>query len=651
MRFVDDNFTSFGDSQNVRHSGMTSRPSTSLTTTRLSLCPREDLRKLRIDKNEPEEKETKANLKRCRTIIRTASNRATSHFKYTRYLLLYVTKSTKTMGFGAFDRPVGAAADVSELQYVSALMQTNVEELRTDGTIQPQDIALFLQSRYGLDITPEQVAERLLTDFTAKKASPIRRRSLSAAQEQQLDLMEFTALLLISKLRRSETDGSCECLYRHAMKIMQEDGLGLQAPDDSDAIFLSLTPSVLKRIFGRLGEFDLAADNRLLVEMCNVVKQEQTDDNGRALLNATTLQKALVHDVQKFESTDDILTNFAKVQALKEEQDPGFAKEFLETAVHTAKQVKAKIIGGEGEDDNNNNNTHEEAEDSTVAFDKEVVPQTAAPTIIRAMHALPLTKTAPFIDWTADTYRSQLLVVLLWAFFGLSFLTYGILSFPLESTCEGFEERRSWIQNFGAFVCSIGWSVGRWLYTLVLMSIYGLVFFVVVGRGNGIETTKPNLAILGALAAALFVVIPPVVFPNAERNEEIIAIFSILTVIVGCLVCLFNVWNAVSIGWPQLLGEKYKSFLVASAIRGESLVRQSGRKKMDNMVDHALDMHQRDEDDDDALAAVQSHLGRALFTYANRENTVMERVGGFRWTCTWDSYALVVEWFIHLRKN
>lgn len=38
------------------------------------------------------------------------------------------------MGF-AFERPIGAASDVQELEFVSALLQTS-EKLRLDGSIQ-----------------------------------------------------------------------------------------------------------------------------------------------------------------------------------------------------------------------------------------------------------------------------------------------------------------------------------------------------------------------------------------------------------------------------------------------------------------------------------------------------------------------------------
>lgn len=34
-----------------------------------------------------------------------------------------------------FSRPVGAVADVKELEYISAIAQTDVQHLRTDGSI------------------------------------------------------------------------------------------------------------------------------------------------------------------------------------------------------------------------------------------------------------------------------------------------------------------------------------------------------------------------------------------------------------------------------------------------------------------------------------------------------------------------------------
>lgn len=61
--------------------------------------------------------------------------------------------------FGAFRRPVGAAADVRELEYLSAIHQTSMPELRSDGTISATDVQLFLRSRYGVVVSDDDAID------------------------------------------------------------------------------------------------------------------------------------------------------------------------------------------------------------------------------------------------------------------------------------------------------------------------------------------------------------------------------------------------------------------------------------------------------------------------------------------------------------
>lgn len=60
--------------------------------------------------------------------------------------------------FGAFLRPVGAAVDVKELEYVSAIHQTG-KEIDEDGFITAQDVQVFLRSRFGAVITKEDAID------------------------------------------------------------------------------------------------------------------------------------------------------------------------------------------------------------------------------------------------------------------------------------------------------------------------------------------------------------------------------------------------------------------------------------------------------------------------------------------------------------
>jgi hypothetical protein len=50
----------------------------------------------------------------------------------------------------------GAAADLSEMEYISALHQTQLPDIRRDGTISATDICIFLRSKYGIVIHQEE---------------------------------------------------------------------------------------------------------------------------------------------------------------------------------------------------------------------------------------------------------------------------------------------------------------------------------------------------------------------------------------------------------------------------------------------------------------------------------------------------------------
>ena len=60
--------------------------------------------------------------------------------------------------FGYFERPVGAAADMKELEYISALHQSS-STLREDGTISSTDVLCFLRSRYGIAIDTDDALD------------------------------------------------------------------------------------------------------------------------------------------------------------------------------------------------------------------------------------------------------------------------------------------------------------------------------------------------------------------------------------------------------------------------------------------------------------------------------------------------------------
>src|SRR5210317_1885514 len=68
------------------------------------------------------------------------------------------------MGLRKF-RPCGAVADVKELEYISALMQTGKNHLREDGSIAACDIVAFLMSRHGIKVSELEVIQKILCTF------------------------------------------------------------------------------------------------------------------------------------------------------------------------------------------------------------------------------------------------------------------------------------------------------------------------------------------------------------------------------------------------------------------------------------------------------------------------------------------------------
>lgn len=58
------------------------------------------------------------------------------------------------MGF-KFERPTGAGADVSELEYVSALLQTGYRDLRLDCSLKGKlTLVCFPNSSYAIEADP-----------------------------------------------------------------------------------------------------------------------------------------------------------------------------------------------------------------------------------------------------------------------------------------------------------------------------------------------------------------------------------------------------------------------------------------------------------------------------------------------------------------
>ena len=120
-----------------------------------------------------------------------------------------------------FSKPVGATADLRELEYISALHQTS-KSLRRDGSIKPTDITKFLMSRYGIKVTNEEVSQTIAKGFGGG--------GLSEEDGNTLDLTEIVALLLIPELVKAEMSLHRDYLEREMIKT----GRNVSVNDSND---------------------------------------------------------------------------------------------------------------------------------------------------------------------------------------------------------------------------------------------------------------------------------------------------------------------------------------------------------------------------------------------------------------------------------
>eukprot|EP00984_Skeletonema_dohrnii_P021309 scaffold10618_cov78-Skeletonema_dohrnii-CCMP3373.AAC.1 len=93
-----------------------------------------------------------------------------------------------------FERPIGARADLAELNLLSSACTNSVtsKELRPDGSIRQSDISALLTSKFGISISVEEVKHVIL-------------KGLSVCDDASyFDLCEVVAALIIPELIKAD---------------------------------------------------------------------------------------------------------------------------------------------------------------------------------------------------------------------------------------------------------------------------------------------------------------------------------------------------------------------------------------------------------------------------------------------------------------
>jgi hypothetical protein len=203
-----------------------------------------------------------------------------------------------------FERPIGASADLKELEYISALHQTSPNGVRKDASITATDIRIFMRSRYGIIVEEEEVRKTVLSGLGGGESDL-----------EIIDLMEVVAILLIPTILKAahvETDKDSPLskplpdgvlppepeLIQKVLTMMLEDVTGNVRPKP-------LNEQLIASFFEAYGEMDLARNTTLHKAM---VQAANPSGKSNAKLDLNAFAFALTHDIEEYDLKNEIRT-------------------------------------------------------------------------------------------------------------------------------------------------------------------------------------------------------------------------------------------------------------------------------------------------------------------------------------------------------
>jgi len=339
-----------------------------------------------------------------------------------------------------FERPIGPKADMEELFYISALHQTNLEpgELRTDGSINLQDVQRFLLSRYGVKIESDDL-RRVLFD--------------SHTHYETLDLVELVALMFVpqfckwaaTKEELEDLEPVCPLMVDDVLKMILRDATG-------SCEYRPLTKELVKDILNKYGEKESAKNDELLTDMVDCAIDRSDDgkamDEGGDILNPSVFVNALTSDVKDKYNVRDELYKASHFYTIMVRPDSLSASPKIpmkdESEVHDRAEKEEE------------HHEHSEAKYSFVY-------------------------TAAELDFTAGTYACKYTVMLAWTAFIYVYLGYIYpiirdLGKIIAPDCTSYDNLVSFEENIDAFNCDILDSIINFYAIFMSAIVFGTTF-------------------------------------------------------------------------------------------------------------------------------------------------------------------------------
>mmetsp|Transcript_3330 Transcript_3330/g.3674 ORF Transcript_3330/g.3674 Transcript_3330/m.3674 type:complete len:928 (-) Transcript_3330:725-3508(-) len=511
-----------------------------------------------------------------------------------------------------FDRPIGAAADAKELEYVAALHQTSHSDEDgdwMDGSINDKDVRAFLMSRHGIKTSEEEVRKVIFSGLAGGEG-----------EDDCIDIVEMVSILVIPLLlkvakgneRKVATEfSSAEDFNAYMMLEDEREKLAPPPSIISDVLrnilidaeeSLSkppkLTNNLIRHIFSAFDELGLITDDNLIEEMINGA----SGGNPDVVLDAETFARALTHDITLYNTDNE-----------------------TSASTHFDDVFKAKEPVASSQD---NQDTEKKGLDTS------------------AVSSANSTYTFPEIDFMADNFNSWEHVVIVWATLIISYVVYIFLNGKQSnlSPCDS--------DSFG---CKITKSLVSWVQIMLQLVIMGTGVGSALSIGNKMQADTVYGPLVGLVAVAVFIFLPKFYEfdANVSSGDQDANIFSTnmeesypgmarILIPLGVLLSLIQIKNiiAIVISNEKLSKNRFLARLfLGSNVQAEFRIKQAASYKVNQMISNAYTLHKEDE-----KSSRQTSVKKAFKTttteVSTQESALMnftkisektEEIGGLIW--------------------
>jgi len=563
-----------------------------------------------------------------------------------------------------FKRPVGAAADVKELEYISALHQTDMTRVRKDASIKDVDIASFLMSRYGILVTPEEVRKTIMYGLGG-----------GDTEDESLDMIEVVAILLIPTLLKAAQAGLGLSPFddinivqkdlKHAWQIAREkkknrDATAVMPDDDmievvhrmilrdstgSDAP-RALSRDLLREILTAYGEGELAQDGGVLDEMLAIA------GGAGAPFDVEGFTRALTADVDRYDPRKEI-------------EESTFYYDVFGTDGDDIRANVAVVIEATDRDVEGGAGTSVESE-AGISVRRVAVEDPTRECDMKKVY------TNPSIDYSAGTYKSKYAVAFLWAFLMVLLLWIytdknDFFDFIPNILCGAEEDENGEViydengdvknPEFSTTTCETGNKIISSITYFICWGVLGMMLIGVGSFGNdtvgrvsfrfrGNKRTKKTkvMARIGLVMTTILITLFLVLqfslrtgglgHDDASLNYAATDSLSFFLCALGFLTLLTYMKNYLVLVLPPATFDAYEwlhDHMTPDSVSSEARVKRAAAFKIDHMADNAIELVRPGPGD---RSLIKSWFGAAVLRFETEGDSErrFEDCGGVLWT-------------------